>query len=234
MSDNKGIHDGHRDRLRERFMTMGLDNFNDHQVLELLLFYGIPRKDTNEIAHRLIKRFGSLSAVLDAPVASLQECGLSYNCAVMIRLLPAVCSRYYNDKYMINEKNTKKTGETDLGESIMPYFIGSTEEQLFVVLLDTKGRVLFKDVVSKGASFASDVSVQKLLRLCVQHKANAAAVAHDHTNGILLPSKKDIDLIGTLKSALTSIGVILLEYYIIADMQCFPLSEDEKYEDLFY
>ena len=104
MAENKSVHDGHRDRVRERFLNDGLDGFRDHQVMELLLFYGIPRKDTNEIAHKLMERFGSFSGVFDASFESLIECGLSRSCASFIKLIPAVCSRYYVDKYNSNEK----------------------------------------------------------------------------------------------------------------------------------
>ena len=70
MSDSKGLHDGHRDRVRKRFINDGLEKFYDHQIVELLLFYGIPRKDTNDIAHKLLNRFGSFSAMFDAPLES--------------------------------------------------------------------------------------------------------------------------------------------------------------------
>ena len=68
MSENKGLHDGHRNRVRERFVKDGIEHFFDHQVIELLLFYGIPRKDTNDIAHNLLNKFGSFSGVFDAPL----------------------------------------------------------------------------------------------------------------------------------------------------------------------
>ena len=169
MSENKGIHDGHRARVRERFMKSGLDRFTDHQVIELLLYYGIPRKDTNEIAHKLLDTFGSFSAVFDAPAEALMGCGLSYNCAVMLKLIPSVCTRYYNDKFSGKSEDKEKSVVPDLKQLVLPYFIDGTEERLFVVLLDKKGNVVFKDTAVTGASFSSDVSAQKLLRLCVQH-----------------------------------------------------------------
>ena len=234
MSENKGIHDGHRNRVKKRFVESGLDNFFDHQVLELMLFYGIPRKDTNIIAHKLLDSFGSFSAVLDAPLDSLQECGLSYNCAVMLKLIPSVCSRYYGDKYKKNSGNQDFASENEILGQILPSFIENKDEQLFAVFNDARGKMLFKGTVSTGIAFSSDVSVKKLMRLCVQHKAKGVILAHNHMNGVAQPSQKEIDLISTVKVSLRSIGIILLEYFIVADMKCIPMSENEEYEHLFF
>ena len=234
MSENKGIHDGHRARVRERFMKSGLDRFTDHQVIELLLYYGIPRKDTNEIAHKLLDTFGSFSAVFDAPAEALMGCGLSYNCAVMLKLIPSVCTRYYNDKFSGKSEDKEKSVVPDLKQLVLPYFIDGTEERLFVVLLDKKGNVVFKDTAVTGASFSSDVSAQKLLRLCVQHKAKGCILAHNHANGSTVPTKKDAELITKLKRSFRSIDAILIDYYIIADMKCLPVSENEEYEYLLF
>ena len=144
--NEKNLHEGHRDRVRKRFIKEGLDGFFDHQVLELMLFYCIPRKDTNDIAHILINKFGSFSSVLDAPVESLMECGISYNTAVFIKLIPSLCSRYYQDSYCRNDDDDEKSIE----DFILPYFIGQNEEQLFLVLFDAKGKRVFSHVVSKG------------------------------------------------------------------------------------
>ena len=82
------VHDGHRQRLKERFCKEGLDNFDEHQVLELLLFYCIPRMDTNPIAHALLNRFGRLAQVLEAPVEELEKVpGIGHNAAVFLSLI---------------------------------------------------------------------------------------------------------------------------------------------------
>ena len=89
-----GIHDGHRANVRRRFLQAGLDAFADHEALELLLFYAIPRRDTNPIAHALIDRYGSLEAVLNAPVEDLKKVeGIGENAAVLLRLVPQLWSK---------------------------------------------------------------------------------------------------------------------------------------------
>ena len=150
----------HRDKVKKIFAENGLDDFRDQQVLELMLFYCIHGKDTSEIAHALLDRFGSFSAVLDAPVESLTECGISYNTAAFLKMIPPLCARYHQDSYL-----QKKDGDKSIENFILPYFIGQNEEQLFLVLLDGKGKIVFHQVVSRGTRFASSVNIQKIVHL---------------------------------------------------------------------
>ena len=102
------VHEGHRDRLRDRFLAEGLDNFTQVQVLELLLFYCIPRKDTNEVAHRLLQRFGSISQVLETRVEDLEKVdGIGHNAAVFLSLLPAA-ARPVDDEAAAGRGKNKK------------------------------------------------------------------------------------------------------------------------------
>ena len=90
------LHEGHRQRLKERFIKNGLSDFEDHNVLELLLFYSVPRSDTNELGHKLLKKFGSLSNVFDAPVDELCKVeGIGLHSATLIKLIPELCNLYY-------------------------------------------------------------------------------------------------------------------------------------------
>ena len=89
-----GIHDGHREKMRRRFLGGGLEHFADHEALELLLFYAIPRRDTNPIAHALMDRYGSLSAVMSAPVEDLQKVeGIGESAAILLKMVPHLYSK---------------------------------------------------------------------------------------------------------------------------------------------
>lgn len=232
MSQVKGLHDGHRDRVRERFLLEGLDKFRDHQALELLLFYAIPRKDTNDTSHILLNRFGSLSGVLDAPIDALVDAGLSKNAAVLLKMMPEFCSRYYKDKYQQNGSNT--INSDNIGEAILQYFIGADEEQVLLVLLDPKGKRLFCDIISKGSISASEVNIKKILQYAVKYKASGAVIAHNHPSGIALPSKTDISVTISLRDSLSAIGVTLLDHIIVADMEFTCMSELEEFEEIFF
>lgn len=231
MTKEKGLHDGHRNRLRERFVQEGLSKFCDHQIVELILFYAIPRKDTNEIAHRLLNRFGSISAMFDAPIESLQECGITYNAAVLLKLFPKVFSVYSIDQY---KQNINTSDEDDIERLIKPYFIGQNEEQVLLALFNPKGKLILCDIISRGTVTASDVNISKILQLSVQHKATGAIIAHNHPSGSNLPSQADLNMTKKLARSLKAVGVLLLDHYIIADMRCRSLSNSEEYEEIFF
>ncbi len=231
MAGTKGLHDGHRDRVRDKFLESGLDKFRDHEALELMLFYAIPRKDTNEIAHILLNRCQSFSGVLDAPIEVLQDCGLSKSAAVFIKLMPEVCSRYFKDKYQ-SENNHAVTEDT-IGEHLLHYFIGADEEQVVLLLLDPKGKIRFCDVISKGTISASEVNVRKILNLAVKYGASGAVIAHNHPSGIPLPSRTDVKVTISIQHALKAVGVVLLDHIIVADMDYTCMSQLDDYSELF-
>lgn len=231
MAEEKGLHEGHRKRVKNRFITEGLDKFQDHQILELLLFYAIPRKDTNEIAHALLNKFRSLSGVMDAPIQVLQENGLSENAAVLLKLIPAVCSSYMKDKY--TSSNKYQITQENIGEFILPFFVGADSEQVLLMLFDAKGNLRYCDIVSRGSINASDVSIKKIVNIAAKFNMSSAVIAHNHPSGIPIPSKVDISTTIKLKDSLRAVGIILLDHIIVADMTYTSMANTEEYEDIF-
>ena len=141
-------HGGHRERIRERFRREGLDSFTDIQVLELLLFYCIPRKDTNPIAHGLLDHFGSLSQVLEAPVEELCKVeGIGESAAVFLKLIPQAGRYYMNDR--ASQMKLLPTLES-CAAYLTPRFIGRTVEMVFLLCLDAKCKVLCCRKIAEG------------------------------------------------------------------------------------
>lgn len=231
MAEEKGLHDGHRKRVKERFISEGLDKFQDHQILELLLFYAVPRKDTNELAHTLLNKFRSLSGVMDAPIEVLQENGLSENAAVLIKLIPSVCSAYLKDKYTSAKKYP--ITQENIGEFILPFFVGIDNEQVLLLLFDAKGNVRYCDVVSKGSINASDLSIKKIANIAAKFNMSSAVIAHNHPSGIAMPSNADIKTTIKLKNSLRAVGVVLLDHIIVANMTYMSMANSEEYEEIF-
>ena len=115
----KNVHEGHRERMRNKYVNKGIEVFEQHEILEMLLFYAIPRKNTNDIAHRLLEACGSLSAVFDAPIDILMQQGLSYNAAVLLHMIPDLSRAYQSDKFDNEEKII--TDENIEAQEITPY-----------------------------------------------------------------------------------------------------------------
>ena len=135
-----GVHDGHRERLRARFAEHGLESFNELNALELLLCYAIPRRDTNELAHRLLDAFGSLSGVFQASMQELTSIpGIGENAAALILMVPQIVKKAHVSK----AKETKIIrNSTDAGNYLLPYFLDEQDEIVMMLCLDNKRAVI--------------------------------------------------------------------------------------------
>lgn len=210
-----GIHDGHREKMRQRFMSGGLDSFADHEVLELLLFYAIPRRDTNETAHLLLERYGSLTGVFNAPVEDLMKAeGIGENAAVFLKLVPAACrkARLSGDGRDIILNSVDK-----IGDYLIDCFSGETAEVIYQLCLDKKGKLLACKRLAEGAVDNADLNVRKLVENTLLSSASAVVIAHNHPSGIALPSNEDYATTWRVQEALASIGVPLQDHIIVAD-----------------
>lgn len=208
-------HDGHRERLKNRFLSSGLDNFESHNILELLLFYSIPRQDTNEIAHALIKRFGSIKGVFDADFSELIKVkGIKENSATLIKLIPQLAKAYMaeddNDDDMIYERADK------VGEYFVRKFIGETKEVVYIMLLDNKFKLIKVEKVFEGSVNSSSVDTRKIAEIVFSNHASSLIIAHNHPNGVHFPSEEDINTTGLFASIFPAIGVNFLEHFVVA------------------
>ena len=213
MPEEKQIHSGHRMRMRSKFLESGLDGFETHESLELLLYYCIPRKDTNAIAHRLLDSFGSLSAVLDAPIDALKECGLSENAAILLKLVPQMSRLYLDDRQSCD----KVVDLENIGERLLHKFIGRDYEAVVLLLLDVKYKEVFCGVINKGSVNSCDLYIRKIIENAMIYNASYAVLAHNHPSGLALPSRADIGSTKTVASALSLVGVRLLDHIVVAD-----------------
>ena len=209
------VHDGHRDRLKQRFLTEGLDNFSQVQVLELLLFYCIPRKDTNEVAHRLLDRFGSLSQVLETKVEDLEKVdGIGHNTAVFLSLFPAA-ARYYS----VDRANrcTFLTSTSQCGDYLLPYFTGRPQETVFMLCLDAKCKVICCNQVGEGSVNSAGVPVRRVVEMALAANATTVVLAHNHPSGLALPSYEDRVTTRRIAAALDAVDITLADHFVMAD-----------------
>ncbi len=209
------IHDGHRQRMKERFFYEGLDHFSQFEALEVLLYYAIPRKDTNPIAHALIDRFGSLEQVLDAPLEELEKVpGISRNVATLIKLVTEM-GRLYLVKRTENIKVLKTIREC--GEYLKPYFFGRVNETVYLLCLDAKCKVLACREVGEGSVNSANVPIRRIVEIALAVNATSVILAHNHPSGVALPSKEDIATTRRVAAALSTVDVQLVDHIIVAD-----------------
>ncbi|MBQ5810607.1 MAG: DNA repair protein RadC [Clostridia bacterium] len=226
-----GLHDGHRDRLRNRFLENGLETFYPHNVLELILFYAIPRKDTNELAHNLLNRFGSFHAVLDAPIEELCKVpGIGYNTAVLLKTYLPV-ARYY----------AASKGSPDMildsselcGNFLLSNFIGLTEEKTLLLCMDNRCKFLACVNVADGDMNSVGVSTRKLVETVLKTGATCVVLAHNHPGGVAIPSPGDVESTKKVAVAMKSIGVSLLDHIIVANDDYVSMAQSAEFKGIF-
>ena len=208
------IHDGHRQRLKDRFLREGLDGFTDVQVLELLLFYVIPRKDTNPIAHALLERFGSLARVLDASVVKLTEVdGISENGATFLKLVREIERRYalsQGEEIILNTID-------DCCEYLSRFFKGKKNETVFLLSLDAKLKMLSCREVGEGSVNYASVPIRRVVEMALDDGATSVILAHNHPSGLAVPSTDDIVTTRRLAMALSAVEIQLVDHIVVAD-----------------
>ena len=218
------MHEGHRKRVKGRFLSEGLDAFEDHQVLELLLFYCIPRRDTNELAHRMIKEFGSLAGIFEAEPQDIQKrCGVSENTAILVSLIPSLARRYFTAKW--GEK-PKLTSSSKAGEYATSLFAGRTYEAFHAICLDSQNRVNYAALVQEGTLTEAPVYPRLVVEAVLRHKANSVILAHNHPGGSMQPSRADIEVTGRISKALEAISVKVVDHIIVTGDKYFSFKEN--------
>jgi DNA repair protein RadC len=220
---NQKIHKGHRQRVKERYLSEGLDGFQDHEVLEFLLFYCIPMKDTNELAHKMISEFGTLAGLFEAnPMEISQRCGVSENTAILLSAVTSFARRY--DKAKRGLKPVLDSS-SKAGEYVRSLFIGSTYEALYVICLDSQSRLNHAKLVHEGTINEVTVYPRLVVETALRHKANSVILAHNHPGGTLNPSNADIEMTKRVMIALEAISISVMDHIIVAGDQYVSFAE---------
>ena len=211
----ENLHEGHRKRMKERFIKSGLDDFAPHNILELLLFYSIPRGDTNPVAHRLIDTFGSLSGVFDATPEELAKVdGVGENSAILISMIPQIARKYLEDKA---DTANIVGGCSDIGAFLLPKFVGRTNEALMMVSIDNKNKIISCSVVAEGTVDSAKVSRRKIMEEAMKVKATRVILAHNHPCGVAVPSSEDVVMTKEIGRLFAQVGIELVDHIIVAN-----------------
>ena len=221
-----GTHDGHRQRLKTEFLARP-DSFPDHKLLELLLFYANPRSDTNPLAHELLNHFGSLAGVLDATPEELQKVkGIGEHAAVLFKAAKELSGRYLTARTQMDDiaRNTR-----DYFALLQPYFFGARNEQLCLLCMDGKGKVLGIRKLGEGNVNAVNITTRLIAEAALSLNAAAVVLAHNHVSGIAFPSGDDIATTESRAPFLAGMGVELVDHLIFVDDDMVSLRDSGFY-----
>ncbi len=204
--------EGHRGRLRERFLTSGLSGFHDYEVLELLLSLTTPRKDTKQAAKDLLKEFKTFQGVLEAKASALARVnGVGPVNSLGIQLVKAVADRYLEARILHRDVVKDAASLVDF----LHHVIGYKDKEHFVgIFLDAKNRVLASEILFTGSLTASAVYPREVIVQALAHRAAAVIFAHNHPSGDTQPSNTDIQMTRKLVFALSPVGIIVHEHII--------------------
>lgn len=211
------MHEDHRKRVRARFLSEGLDGFEPHNILELLLFYAIPRQDTNETAHLLLDKFGSLRAVFEADLEDLTAVpGIGENSAVLIKMIPQLARRYLLD---CNTSINVCPGRMDAARYMIPYFAGRTVETVYLLLLSGSFEVLGCELIFEGSVNSAHLTSRALIERAIAKHASMVVLAHNHPGGLTYPSSDDITTTHAMIEAFSVVDVVMLDHFVISGEQ---------------
>ena len=212
--DNNNPHEGHRDRMRAKYQFGGLDGFEEHEVLEVLLYYCYPRRDTNEIAHKMLAEFGSLHNLFEADIETLTDrLNCSKSVAFLLNFVPALANRYFRSKW---SRNFVINSTRVAGEFAIDLFSGHTSERFYVLSLDSQRRLNNVSLISKGTISESAVYPREIVRVVIQDKAPCIILAHNHPGGSMRPSGADMEITRQIVEGLEFINVEVLDHIIVA------------------
>ncbi len=227
----KNPHMEHRKRLRKTFRKVGAEDMPEHNVLELLLFYSIPIKDTNGLAHKLINRFGSLNGVFDASYEQLLEVeGVGENTALLLSLIPSVCRRYAEGK---RKGKIKLTEPSAVAEYMTEKYYGIKNEIVYMLFLDATGTLINCCKIAEGIPNQVAIDKMTVIEAAIRAKADKVIMVHNHPSGVAAPSRHDLETTSEIKSMFRELGIVLADHIIITEDDYLSLASLPKFSTFF-
>lgn len=215
-------HDGHRMRMKKRYLNEGLDSFEPHEILELLLYYSIPRRDISDIAHRLIRRFGSVANVFDADAEALTQVeGVSESSAVLLHMIPQLSRIYHLSKW---DRKDSLTSVDTVGQYAVSMYIGKKNEEFGIICLDSNRRVHYSGTIIRGTVNQAEAYPRTVVAEVLRHNAVNVILTHNHPGGSIMPSESDKEATRNILNALEAIDVNVLDHIIVSGDRFFSMA----------
>jgi len=219
------LHKNHRRRMRERYLKEGgFEAFDDHTVLEFLLYYSVPRRDTNELAHKMLNEYSGISNLLNADAEDvMKRCGVGESTAILIHMVPQLARWYFRTKTDAKDgvlDSSKKMGEYALG-----LLAGKKNECFFCISLDVKRRVIGADLISAGGVSKTEVYPRAVAESALKYSASGVILAHNHPSCDLLPSQDDRYTTAAIIEALGILDIEIIDHIITGGDKYFSFAE---------
>lgn len=228
--EEKGIHEGHRKRVRDSFLKRDIESMPEHEILELILFYAYSRRDTNEIAHRLINTFGSLEAVMNAPYDELVKVkDIGENAATLIVLFSRFSKSYLRK---INSLKKELT-EDELMNFLKARFFGERSEIILLIFCNSRGQHINTVEIERGTSTETSFRPREIVEAAMRCGASKVIMAHNHPTGFAVPSQADVKATVDIDDLLEQLDIELIDHLIVAENDCFSMRKSKKYSELF-
>ena len=229
---DKNPHEGHRKRLVHELLEQDFpDSVPSHKVLEALLFYGIPRKDTNGIAHDLLEKFGSLNGVFEADPNSLYEIGgMTERAVTLIKMILPLSRRIHTAEY---KKHYRFNSIDEYGNYITKCFMGYNNEVFMISSFDNKGELIENDIISDGHTASVSLSVKKIVKKVLPRNPTSVIISHNHIGQSAVPSFADIQMTQSLKYTLEQIEIKLIDHIIVSGNDYVSLAQSSEYNQIF-
>lgn len=218
------LHEGHRQRLKQRYLRFGAPGMSEHELLELILTYAIPRRNVNPLAHELINKYGSLEAVFrESPSALASNSGVSQHTAVLLRLFGEAAGSTLCAPDPMRRRNIYTV--RDAMEFCMSVLGRGGAERCCVIMLDANGAIA--DIyVEEGEVYALRPDIKRMVARTLACGACSVVVGHSHPVGSASPSKADIELARMLREVFSHLDVDLSEQIIVSDDDCYAMLHD--------
>ena len=221
MSEN--LHVGHRQRLKDRYRVGGMASLEEHEQLEMLLFYAIPRCDTNATAHRLLNVFGSIPAILDAPLEEIERVkGVGKGAGIFFRFLRDIYSVYQTkdqDKQPIIKK------PVDAAKRLMILYSSGDMEKITVLLLNHQNRLIHAGALNTDQSDWVNADLRGIIHMAFNYEADKIIIGHNHPSGDVRPSHADVQHSLSMEHSLSRVGISMLDHIIIHNREFYSLAE---------
>lgn len=230
--EKENIHKDHRKRVRENFLAHGFDDTTPfHKVLEMLLFYCVPRKDTNEIAHKIENKFKNLEELFEASPEEIKEIdGLNDNAVAFFKLLVYITGKYRSQRIA---ENITLNSVAKVGDFLQAKYLGETKETFAVTTLDNKGEFIAFDIINRGDVSSVAVSAREVMEIVFKRNATFVVISHNHPKGFATPSPDDIQLTERIAEALAHVNVKLIDHIILDSNDYISLIQTKEYNHIF-